>query len=90
MVIEEQIIQLKNLQTKNVVNGSEPWLCCFKKKIPESIEITHTSLFDNTVAGIKIKKKPFFSVQYHPESSPGPQDSRYLFKKFENLLRKNA
>ena len=61
-----------------------------KKKIPESIEITHTSLFDNTVAGIKIKKKPFFSVQYHPESSPGPQDSRYLFKKFENLLRKNA
>ena len=82
---------IKNLQTKNVeITVQNHGFVVSKKKIPESIEITHTSLFDNTVAGIKIKKKPFFSVQYHPESSPGPQDSRYLFKKFENLLRKNA
>ena len=39
---------------------------------------------------ISIKKKPFFSVQYHPEASPGPQDSRYLFKDFEKLMEKNA
>ncbi|MBS91808.1 MAG: carbamoyl phosphate synthase small subunit [Rickettsiales bacterium] len=61
-----------------------------RSKLPNNIEITHSSLFDNTIAGIKIKNKPFFSVQYHPESSPGPQDSRYLFNQFKNLIRNNA
>ena len=60
-----------------------------KSKLPKNIEITHSSLFDKTIAGIKIKNKPFFSVQYHPESSPGPQDSRYLFNQFVSLI-KNA
>ena len=46
------------------------------------IEITHIHLNDNTVAGIKLKNRPVFSVQYHPESSPGPNDSRYLFDEF--------
>ena len=54
------------------------------------MKVTHSSLFDGTIAGIKILKKPFFSVQYHPESSPGPQDSRYLFQKFETLVQKYA
>ena len=54
---------------------------------PDDLSITHTSLFDNTIAGIEVKNKPFFSVQYHPESSPGPQDSRYLFDKFFKLIR---
>ena len=50
------------------------------------VEITHVHLNDNTVAGIRIKNKPVFSVQYHPEASPGPHDARYLFDQFvENM-----
>ena len=48
----------------------------------EHVELTHQHLNDNTVAGIQLKGKPVFSVQYHPESSPGPHDSRYLFDNF--------
>ncbi|UOF94377.1 MAG: glutamine-hydrolyzing carbamoyl-phosphate synthase small subunit [Bacteroides sp.] len=51
--------------------------------------ITHINLNDNTIEGFKIKNKPVFSVQYHPESSPGPNDSLYLFKQFLNLLKIN-
>jgi carbamoyl-phosphate synthase small subunit len=50
------------------------------------VEITHIHLNDNTVAGIRLKNKPVFSVQYHPEASPGPHDARYLFDQFvENI-----
>ena len=60
--------------------------------LPKNIKISHVSLFDKVIQGIEHKSKPFFSVQYHPESSPGPHDSKYLFKKFKNLikLKKNA
>jgi carbamoyl-phosphate synthase small subunit len=52
------------------------------------VEVTHTHLNDNTVAGIALKGKPVFSVQYHPEASAGPHDSRYLFDQFvENMKR---
>lgn len=51
------------------------------------IEITHKHLNDGTVAGIKMKSKPVFSVQYHPESAPGPHDSRYLFNNFISLIK---
>jgi carbamoyl-phosphate synthase small subunit len=51
------------------------------------VEITHLHLNDNTVAGIKLKNKPIFSVQYHPEASPGPHDSSYLFDQFVNLIK---
>ena len=50
------------------------------------VEITHFNLNDNTVAGLEVKNKPIFSVQYHPEASPGPHDSDYLFKKFVSLM----
>ncbi|ETA70724.1 glutamine-hydrolyzing carbamoyl-phosphate synthase small subunit [Candidatus Pelagibacter ubique] len=61
-----------------------------KETLPKSIEVTHKSLFDNSIEGIKLKNKPVFSVQYHPESNPGPQDSVYLFKEFINNMKKNA
>jgi carbamoyl-phosphate synthase small subunit len=61
-----------------------------KKNLPKNIKITHKSLFDNCIEGIKLKSKPIFSVQYHPESNPGPQDSVYLFQEFINNMKKNA
>ncbi|MBN4076858.1 glutamine-hydrolyzing carbamoyl-phosphate synthase small subunit [Mariprofundus ferrooxydans] len=54
--------------------------------IPDHVEITHRSLFDGTVEGLKVKGKAIFSVQYHPEASPGPQDSDYLFDRFADLI----
>lgn len=54
----------------------------------DKVEITHVNLNDNTVEGIRVKGKKAFSVQYHPESSPGPHDSRYLFENFESLMSK--
>lgn len=54
------------------------------------IELTHIHLNDNTVAGIRLKSAPAFSVQYHPEASAGPHDSRYLFDDFLTLIHQNA
>ncbi len=61
-----------------------------KESLPKYVEMTHKSLFDNSVEGIKLKNKPVFSVQYHPESNPGPQDSHYLFNQFINEVKKNV
>ena len=61
-----------------------------QSSLSKNIEITHSSLFDNCVEGIKLKNKPIFSVQYHPESNPGPQDSIYLFEEFVKEMKKNA
>ena len=53
------------------------------------IEVTHRHLNDDTIAGIEIKNRPVFSVQYHPEASAGPHDSRYLFDQFVNNMKLN-
>jgi carbamoyl-phosphate synthase small subunit len=52
----------------------------------EAVE-THVSLFDGSNCGIALKDRPVFSVQYHPEASPGPRDSHYLFGRFTGLMR---
>ena len=54
--------------------------------LPDNVEITHINLNDNTVAGLQHKTLPIFSVQYHPESAPGPHDSEYLFRRFIELM----
>jgi carbamoyl-phosphate synthase small subunit len=59
-----------------------------KDSLPASVEQTHVSLFDGSNAGIALKGKPVFSVQYHPEASPGPRDSHYLFARFVDSMRK--
>ena len=50
------------------------------------MKVTHRSLFDGSVEGIAIEGKPIFAVQYHPEASPGPQDSHYLFERFVAMM----
>jgi carbamoyl-phosphate synthase small subunit len=54
--------------------------------LPDGVSATHISLFDNTLEGLRVDGKPVFSVQYHPEASPGPQDSHYLFERFVDLM----
>jgi carbamoyl-phosphate synthase small subunit len=54
--------------------------------LPQHVEETHVSLFDGSNAGIRVKDRPIFSVQHHPEASPGPQDSHYLFKRFMDAM----
>jgi carbamoyl-phosphate synthase small subunit len=58
------------------------------ESLPTDVEVTHINLNDQTVAGLRHKMLPVFSVQYHPESAPGPHDSEYLFKRFVELMEK--
>ena len=58
-----------------------------KDSLPANVTQTHVSLFDGSNCGIALADKPVFSVQYHPEACPGPQDSHYLFKRFTDLMR---
>jgi len=82
---------VKNLMKDSVeITSQNHGFEIIKKSLPKNIEITHKSLFDNCIEGIKLKNKPIFSVQYHPESNPGPQDSVYLFQEFINNMKKNA
>jgi carbamoyl-phosphate synthase small subunit len=55
--------------------------------IKDIAEVTHINLFDNTIEGVKYKNKPIFSVQHHPEASPGPHESKYVFKQFADMVK---
>ena len=80
---------VKNLKTKKVeITSQNHGFKVEENSIPNNVNITHLSLFDKSVEGIELKNKPIFSVQYHPEASPGPQDSKYLFNKFINYISK--
>ena len=82
---------VKNLVSNKVeITSQNHGFEVVKNSLPKNVDITHKSLFDNCIEGIKLKNKPVFSVQYHPESNPGPQDSIYLFQEFINNMKKNA
>ena len=81
---------VKNMLTKKVeITSQNHGFVVTEESIPKSIKVTHKSLFDGTVEGIEHRSKNIFSVQYHPEASPGPHDSHYLFQKFIEMINKN-
>jgi len=82
---------IKNLINNSVeITSQNHGFEIIKESLPKNVQITHKSLFDNCIEGIRLKNKPIFSVQYHPESNPGPQDSVYLFQEFISNIKKNA
>jgi len=74
---------VKDLSTGKVeITSQNHGFMVLPETLPDNVEVSHISLFDKSNEGIKLKDKPAFSVQYHPEASPGPHDSHYLFEKF--------
>ena len=79
---------VKNLTTNKVeITSQNHGFEVDSKSVPKHIRVTHKSLFDGSIEGIEVKNKKLFSVQYHPEANPGPQDSKYLFQKFLNNIK---
>ena len=82
---------VKNLVTDKVeITSQNHGFEVIKESLPQNVIITHKSLFDDSIEGIRLKNKPAFSVQYHPEANPGPQDSQYLFDQFIKEIKKHA
>lgn len=83
---------VKDLRTGRVeITSQNHGFCVDRDSLPAGVVETHKSLFDGSVEGIAVDGKPIFSVQHHPEASPGPQDSHYLFERFvENIEASKA
>ena len=78
---------IKDLTTGKVeITSQNHGFVVLRESLPDGVEETHFSLFDKSLAGIRVTGKPIFSVQYHPEASPGPRDSHYLFKRFVAMI----
>ena len=81
---------VKNLETEKVeITSQNHGFEVTEKSVPKGVKITHKSLFDGSIEGIR-KGKNIFAVQYHPEASPGPHDSHYLFQEFKKMIDQNA
>jgi len=79
---------VKDLETGKVeITSMNHGFTVLRESLPKGVKETHVSLFDGTNCGIRVEGKPVFSVQYHPEASPGPQDSYYLFERFVKMMK---
>lgn len=78
---------VQDIETGKVeITSQNHGFCVDRASLPENVVETHKSLFDGIVEGLRVDGKPVFSVQYHPEASPGPQDSHYLFGRFTKMM----
>jgi carbamoyl-phosphate synthase small subunit len=80
---------VKDLETGKVeITSQNHGFCVEPDSLPANVKPTHVSLFDGTLEGLRAEGQPIFSVQYHPEASPGPRDSHYLFGRFVKMMEK--